>query len=306
MSETVSHQQEVLAVIGRKLRAAREQQGLSLQEVSARTRIQSGILEKIEQGQRQGLPSLAFVRGFIRNYMQTLNLQDPELLHNLVQLAVEEEQAPPPPMKASTERLLDAEKGQGLPWPRFAMVAVLAVLVVWAGYLLYHAFSGGETPAPSNGKTPAVQSAPAPAAPVAAPQAGAPAVDSGTAGAKTAAPAPAGATQDAAPAPSPAGGQSSGMAPVVPLGKANLHLTLRGLDNTWVRLKVDEKPPVEMHLRPAESMDVEGDQEMHLTLQRSDAVAVYLNGDQVPLPPGKNRLVPDLVLNKVMLLRLQN
>jgi cytoskeletal protein RodZ len=92
-------QQELLAAIGQKLRTAREAQGVTLQEVATRTRIQNAFLERIEQGQLDGLPGFSFVRGFIRNYAQMLWVEDSELIEQLQAMGRAADATPPPPMK---------------------------------------------------------------------------------------------------------------------------------------------------------------------------------------------------------------
>ena len=73
-----------------------------------------------------------------------------------------------------------------------------------------------------------------------------------------------------------------------------------------MRLSVDRAPPVDVLMQPAETVAWEASQEIRLTIGRSNGVAVYLNGEEVLLPQEPNRLIPNLVLNKLTLLRLEN
>lgn len=276
-----SQQQELLAAVGQKLKAAREAQGITLQEVSSRTRIQNAFLEKIEQGELEGLPGFSFVRGFIRNYAQMLGIDDPELVDQLQAMGRAAQATPPPPMKSSTERLLDAERGASLPWPRLVLLALLTILLLWVGYLLVRVFLPSEAayevpPA----KAPVVQApaAPKPTAPASAPP-------QASAAGIPASPVPAGRTG-------------------VP--QSALRVTVRGLEDTWVRYTVDRKPPLEMLMHPADSMTLDADDEVHLTIGKSQGVSIYLNGDEVVLPAERDRLVADLVLNKLTVLKIRN
>jgi cytoskeleton protein RodZ len=287
-----SHQQELLAAIGHKLRTAREAQGISLQEVAASTRIQAVFLEKIEQGELEGLPGISFIRGFIRNYAQMLGLDEPDLQEQLQALGRAVEATPPPPMKSSTERLLDAEKGAGIPWPRIALLALLAILVLWVGYLLVRVFSPSESASDPPAAKPAAAQAPAPRAP-AAPRPAAPAADP--------APPPPAASVAAAGTP-----LSSAPAVRPGLGPTALQVRIQGLEDTWVRYAVDRKPPLEVLMRPAESATLDADDEVRLTVGKSQGVSVYLNGEEVLLPAQKNKLVAELVLNKLTLLKMRN
>ena len=85
-----------------------------------------------------------------------------------------------------------------------------------------------------------------------------------------------------------------------------LQLRLRGLEKTWVRLSVDRREPVEVFLEPAETVEWEANEEFRLTVGKSHGVSVYLNDEEILLPGELNLLVPDIVLNKVTLLQLEN
>ena len=65
----------------RKLIQARKERGLSLEEVSAETRIKKEHLEKIEAGNLNFLPS-AYVYAFLKEYAQALDVNDAELIEN--------------------------------------------------------------------------------------------------------------------------------------------------------------------------------------------------------------------------------
>lgn len=58
--------------VGQKLRDARTQAGLSLDEVAAATRIPKVSLARLEEGRHDLLPAPVFVRGFIRAYARAI------------------------------------------------------------------------------------------------------------------------------------------------------------------------------------------------------------------------------------------
>lgn len=62
---------------GDYLKDLRQQQNISLKDLSAKTKIRLDYLEAIESGKYNQLPSATFVKGFIRNYALALN-SDPE------------------------------------------------------------------------------------------------------------------------------------------------------------------------------------------------------------------------------------
>jgi len=69
------------ALLVRKLTQARKERGLSLEEVSAETRIQKNHLEKIEAGDLTFLPS-AYVYAFLKEYAEVIGVDDPQLIES--------------------------------------------------------------------------------------------------------------------------------------------------------------------------------------------------------------------------------
>lgn len=324
MAEYSHETLELFAEIGSRLRSAREERGYSLQELSAHTRIHQNFLEKIESGDLAALPGMAFVKGFIRNYIQVLQIDDGELEEQLQRLGIERRADPAANLRPSNPQLLDttAERPSRL---RLALIVVVVVLLGWLGYVF---FRPGETPTPPAGGE-ATATAPAPETPAAggpgatppAAPAETPAAPAPAAPAESPAAAPA-ATTPASPTGTPAGttpgaaatgpGAPAGPPGAPPLtggpveGRQKLELTLRGLEPSWVRLSIDRAPAVDIFLQPAETVAWEANQEFQLVIGKSKAVAVYLNGEEYPLPQEPNRLIPNLVLNKLTLLRLEN
>lgn len=66
--------------IGHILREARENKGLTLEDVQANTRINARYLTALESGQYSALPTPVHVRGFLRNYARFLGLDPQPLL----------------------------------------------------------------------------------------------------------------------------------------------------------------------------------------------------------------------------------
>jgi transcriptional regulator with XRE-family HTH domain len=69
-----------LQSVGEALRAAREAQGFSLQEVEAQTRIRLKFLRALEEGDVDVLPSDLHAKGFLRNYALFLRLDADDLV----------------------------------------------------------------------------------------------------------------------------------------------------------------------------------------------------------------------------------
>lgn len=84
---------------GELLKSARENAKLSLSEVALSTKINPKILAAIENGDRQSLPALTFLKGFLRSYALFLKL-DPEDVMKVFN-AESGIQAPAPPVAAA-------------------------------------------------------------------------------------------------------------------------------------------------------------------------------------------------------------
>ena len=129
---------------GQKLRRAREEKGLGIEQVAAETRIPSRHLEAIERGEFSALPSRAYAIGFSRTYASLVGLdQDAVISEVRTELALAEEEGetyhssfePGDPAKVPST---------GLVW-----FAAIAVVLLVAGIISFYGsyFSAGEGPA---------------------------------------------------------------------------------------------------------------------------------------------------------------
>ncbi|HSQ06554.1 MAG TPA: helix-turn-helix transcriptional regulator, partial [Chromatiaceae bacterium] len=65
--------------VGRRLRAAREAQGLGTERIATLLHLNSSLVESLEQDRYADLPGAVFIGGYIRNYARHVGL-DPEPL----------------------------------------------------------------------------------------------------------------------------------------------------------------------------------------------------------------------------------
>ena len=65
---------EVVATVGEQLRAAREEKGLSLEDVAAQTRIPRRHLESLETSDWERLPAPTYTNGFAKSYASVVGL----------------------------------------------------------------------------------------------------------------------------------------------------------------------------------------------------------------------------------------
>jgi cytoskeletal protein RodZ len=86
--------------ISRRLRAARERAGLSIEDIAATTKIRRAALHAIERGEFERLPGDFYTRAFLRTYARELHLPPDEIVHDY-----------------------DAERGVAQPEPAIAVAA---------------------------------------------------------------------------------------------------------------------------------------------------------------------------------------
>jgi cytoskeletal protein RodZ len=72
-----------LPPVGEQLRAAREEKGISLEDVAAQTRIPQRHLESIETGDWDNLPAPTYTVGFAKNYAAAVGLDRTEIGNQL-------------------------------------------------------------------------------------------------------------------------------------------------------------------------------------------------------------------------------
>lgn len=130
-------QQEARPSAGKMLAEARQRLGLSVADVAHQLRLSPRQIEALEADDYARLPGKTFQRGFIRNYGRLLQLDPEPLLAGLD--AQPQAQAIVVPSSrvefGGKRRLLPFGDQPRKPWPKFAAVAVVAVLVLsWAGY----------------------------------------------------------------------------------------------------------------------------------------------------------------------------
>ncbi|MEB3336993.1 MAG: helix-turn-helix domain-containing protein, partial [Leptolyngbyaceae bacterium] len=68
-----------LSEVGSRLRQARLEQSLSLEDVAAITKIQRRMLEAIEAGRKDQLPEPVYIQGFIKRFAEALGVDEPEI-----------------------------------------------------------------------------------------------------------------------------------------------------------------------------------------------------------------------------------
>jgi len=148
--------------VGERLRAAREEKGLSLEDVAKQTRIPIRHLEHIERGEWDAMPAITYSVGFARSYANVVGLDGPSVGAELRQQLGGARNA-----AAGPAAYYEPADPARVPPRWIAVVAIVVAVLIVGGYLIWrsHAVGGGSD------ATDIVESSAPPAAAPAAPKA---------------------------------------------------------------------------------------------------------------------------------------
>src|SRR5262245_55704285 len=143
--------------VGERLRAAREEKGLSLEDIAAQTRIPRRHLESIEAADWDRLPAPTYTIGFARNYASVVGLDRADVADQLRAEMGGQRTA------TTTEVFEPADPARTMP-KSLVIGAILAVIVLVAAMSWLRSRSL-EQPDETVSNAPTVAPAPQPAAP---------------------------------------------------------------------------------------------------------------------------------------------
>jgi transcriptional regulator with XRE-family HTH domain len=126
---------------GQSLRQARERAGLSLAEISLRTKVREALLEAIEREEFEQLPAGLLTRGFLRAYAREVDL-DPEAVVDQYRRRYESDTLSPVPARPPAHFASRQTTERRMAQVRVAMIVLTAVVVILIVYSGDHA----ETP----------------------------------------------------------------------------------------------------------------------------------------------------------------
>lgn len=145
--------------VGERLKAAREEKGLSLEDVAAQTRIPQRHLESIEQAEWDKLPAPTYTIGFAKSYASSVGLDRSEIGEQL-----REEMGGQRFVASQTEVFEPADPARTMPrWLVLSAVIAVVVLVVLMSYLNRRSLDQPEAGPTNPPAASAPESAPAPA-----------------------------------------------------------------------------------------------------------------------------------------------
>jgi len=145
--------------VGQRLKAAREAAGLSLAQMSDRTKIPARMLVLIEAGNFAALPARTYATGFTRSYARALGLDEREYVAAVRGELGMEAQAEP-----STAQAFEPGDPARVPSARLAWLAAVAALAVLAaGLVLWRTWFAPAVVLPSMLPEETASAAPSPA-----------------------------------------------------------------------------------------------------------------------------------------------
>lgn len=295
--------------LGGYLRLERERRHVSLQDISAATKIQLKFLEALERDDYDRLPPTPFVVGFLRAYAQYLALDAESILaaYRAIYLVPEE------PESAQPLVIYPARRAK-----RLGTIGV-GILVIVLGVTVSAVLRewGPPWPLGTQGTTELLPSQQAAEPLKTASQPPQTSPEQGTAGKKAApiatTPAevnahstPGGTTPTvpSSPAVSSARGESGqGQHPEPPRPDVNTALVLQAqaLTDTWLRVEIDGDKRLELLLVSGKSMSWEATARFSLTVGNARGIRLTLNGQEMSLPQTRSNVVRDFLLTRAQL-----
>jgi cytoskeletal protein RodZ len=152
---------------GERLQAAREEKGLSLEDLAAQTRIPLRHLQSLEQGDWSRLPAPTYTIGFAKSYASAVGLDRNEIAEDL-RAEMGGQRLDP----ASAEVFQPADPGRTMPkWLVFAAIGGIILVVLVLSWLNERSLEGEPAPVSEVATTsPAPQGSPAPSTPASQPR----------------------------------------------------------------------------------------------------------------------------------------
>ncbi|NOT49077.1 MAG: helix-turn-helix domain-containing protein [Acidobacteria bacterium] len=122
------------STLGQKLRAAREQRGISISEVAEQTRISPLYLEAIDADNYKTLPGGIFNKGFIRSYAKYVGIDEQEALQEYSRQVVSEDTVDEEKLRTYRPEVLTDDRAASSIVPTVIFAAVILGLMT-AGIL---------------------------------------------------------------------------------------------------------------------------------------------------------------------------
>lgn len=248
--------------LGSWLRGQREARGVSLRDIADASKISLRYLEALEQDRFDVLPAPVFAKGFLREYARVVGL-DPDEAVNLYLLSRSETEPEPEASQQPTPRRSAAPSTLG-----YGLLLALAVVafVGIAALLSYYAERRRE------GQP--IVSAPELVATYAAP------------------------VRPDTPEPTVTATPEAAASAATPAPSAPLVVSLEFSEDCWVELVVDGRRRASELRAGGETLEIEAEEFVQLTLGNASGVRVEVDGRPYALPVGSSPVVRDLRIER--------
>ncbi len=267
---------------GAHLRQAREQRGVTIQQVAATTKISARFLEALERNDESKLPGGIFSRSFVRAYAREVGLDPEDTVRRFVDaFPPDSEDAEP----AAASRAMDEETYESGRRAARILLRVLGVVIVGtAAVLVYWKLQQRSPAAP----TPAVAEPPAVSSPLpAAPLVPAPAPEIPPATSAPASVPAAAETPGVVPAAADSGASASATSQALPDSgdeavtgpeAAPLNVSIFAAEACWLSLSVDGRKVIGRNLEPGERVQFRARAAITMVAGNAGALTVTING----------------------------
>ena len=255
---------------GERLKKEREKRGLTLEEVSAATKIGVRSLRALEQEKFDLLPGGIFNKGFVRAYAKHLGLDDEVVVADYLEAAGESSPAPTiadPTEAQNAQELRDLGSPQPLPWVTMAAIVVVGTLLL-AAWHYYSQRKGSQGIAVQDSAVSSPSASSSSSASSEAP----------SAGAQSSLPATASPSRRASPMTA-----NSTPATSTVSASSSFELSLRAVDEVWLSMTVDAQQPSEATLSRGQSMTLQASDKVVIRVGNPVALQVSINGKRIPI-----------------------
>ena len=259
---------------GERLKKEREKRGMTLEEVSAATKIGVRSLKALEQEKFDLLPGGIFNKGFVRAYAKHLGLDDEVVVADYLEAAGESSPAPTiadPTEAQNAQELRNLGSSQPLPWGSMAALVVVGTLLFAAWHYYSHRKTAQDMGASESGViSPSASPAPSPGPTVVGP---------------TTSKAASGTVGDFGQA------SSSQLSSIVPQPNSSsplstsgsFELSLHATDEVWLSTTVDTQQPSEAILSRGQSKTLQASDKVVIRIGNPVALQVSINGKRIPI-----------------------
>jgi cytoskeleton protein RodZ len=271
-----------MASFGENLQREREMRGVTLQEISAATKISVRFLQALEAEEFTKLPGGIFTRSFIRAYAKYLGLDEDRLLAEYQLVAQPRADVDLSRLVASNpDARREASRGP-------ILTLLLAVVLVGGGYGIFW-YSRRAAEPPREVSPPAQVPAPAVSTPAPAPESAQPTAEKISA----TGPGAAGSGAPTAASQAPAGLDST----IASVAEGGLVLQVAATERAWVAVDADGKTVLQRVLNPSEIQTLKAKESFDVTTGNAQGIILTLNGETLK-PMGRRGEVKSVHLTE--------